>query len=144
MESNLISTVLIVFKIASFWCHMLHDYIVIISFGCILYCVCFNLYYDGFKLFCNVCVCVCMCVCVCVCVGFVMCGCLDNVCTLNLYGYPDWGFSLLFPQLYGKCQGIISKDWARPALFQICYLCWFVCYSCCVVVNCDVLCIVYV
>jgi hypothetical protein len=32
-------------------------------------------------------------------------------------------YSVLFPQLYGKCQGIISKDWARPALFQICYLC---------------------
>jgi hypothetical protein len=32
------------------------DYIVIISFGYILYCVCFNLYCGGFKLFCNVCV----------------------------------------------------------------------------------------
>jgi hypothetical protein len=40
------------------------DYIVIISFGYILYCVCFNLYCGGFKLFCNVCVCVCVCVCV--------------------------------------------------------------------------------
>jgi hypothetical protein len=57
-----------------------------ISFGYILYCVRFNLYCDGFKLFCNVCVCVC----------FVMCGCLDNVYTLNLFGYPDWGFSMLF------------------------------------------------
>jgi hypothetical protein len=44
------------------------DYIVIISFGYILYCVCFNLYCGGFKLFCNVCVCVG--------VGFVMCECL--------------------------------------------------------------------
>jgi hypothetical protein len=32
---------------------------------------------------------------------------------------------------------VISKNWARPTLFQICYLC-------CFVVNCDVLCIVYV
>jgi hypothetical protein len=40
------------------------DYIVIISFGYILCCVCFNLYCGGFKLFCNVFVCVCVCVCV--------------------------------------------------------------------------------
>jgi hypothetical protein len=39
------------------------DYIVIISFGYISYCVCFNLYCGGFKLFCNVCMCVCVCVC---------------------------------------------------------------------------------
>jgi hypothetical protein len=31
--------------------------------------------------------------------------------------------------------------WARPTRFQICYLCCFVCYSWCFVVNCDVLCI---
>jgi hypothetical protein len=63
------------------------DYIVIISFGYILYCVCFNLYCGGFKLFCNVWVCV----------GFVMCGYSDNVCTfLNLFCYPDLGFSVLF------------------------------------------------
>jgi hypothetical protein len=37
------------------------DYIVIISFGYILYCVCFNLDCGGFKLFCNVWVCVCVC-----------------------------------------------------------------------------------
>ena len=36
-------------------------YIVTISFGYILHCVCFNLYCFGFILFCNVCVCVCMC-----------------------------------------------------------------------------------
>jgi hypothetical protein len=57
------------------------DYIVIISFGYISYCVCFNLYSGGFKLFCNVCVCVW--------VGFVMCGCLVNVYTLNIFGYHD-------------------------------------------------------
>jgi hypothetical protein len=37
------------------------DYIVIISFWYISYCVCLNLYCGGFKLFCNVCVCVCVC-----------------------------------------------------------------------------------
>jgi hypothetical protein len=36
------------------------DYIVIISFGYILYCVCFNLYCGGFKLFFNVWVCMCV------------------------------------------------------------------------------------
>jgi len=61
-----------------------HDYIVTISFGYILYCVCFNLYCGGFILFCNVfCVCVCVCMCgfcsVCVCVGFVMRGCFGNM-----------------------------------------------------------------
>jgi len=34
-------------------------------------------------------------------------------------GYPDWGFSVLFPQLYGKCQCITSQDGARSALSQI-------------------------
>jgi hypothetical protein len=67
------------------------DYIVTMSFGYILYCVCFNLYSDGFKFFV-----MCVCVCVCVCVGFAMCGCPDNVYTLKIFGYPDWGFSLLF------------------------------------------------
>jgi hypothetical protein len=49
-----------------------------------------------------------------------------------MFSYPDWGFStltevflpdrgfsVLFPQLYGKCQGITRKDGARPALFRI-------------------------
>ena len=45
-----------------------------ISFGCILHCVCFNLYCGGFILFCNVCVCVCVCVYVGVCVCVCMCG----------------------------------------------------------------------
>jgi len=49
------------------------DYIVTVSFGYILHCVCFNLYCGGIVLFCNMCVCVCMCMCgfcnVCVCVG---------------------------------------------------------------------------
>ena len=41
-------------------------YIVTVSFGYILHCVCFNLYCGGFILFCDVCVCVCVCVWVCV------------------------------------------------------------------------------
>jgi hypothetical protein len=46
------------------------DYIVTISFGYILYCVCFSLDCGGFKLFCDVWgVCVWVCVCGCVCVG---------------------------------------------------------------------------
>jgi hypothetical protein len=57
----------------------------IISFGYMLYCVCFNLYCGGFKLFCNVRVCVGGCGWV----GFIMRGCLDNVHSLNLFGYPD-------------------------------------------------------
>jgi hypothetical protein len=42
---------------------------------------------------------------------------LFSSCQLALFGYPEWGFSVLFPQLYGKCQGITRcKDWAWPAL----------------------------
>ena len=55
------------------------DYIMTVSFGCILYCVCFNLHCGGFIMFCNVCVCVCVCVvCVCVCR-------FCNVCVFWLY-----------------------------------------------------------
>ena len=36
---------------------------------------------------------------------------------ISFFSYPDWGFSVLFPQLYGKCHGITRKDGARPALF---------------------------
>jgi hypothetical protein len=62
------------------------DYIVTISFGYILDCVCFNLYCGGFILFCNVRARVCVCVCgfcnLCVCVGFVMCHFLGNMYTV--------------------------------------------------------------
>jgi len=44
------------------------DYTVTISFGYMLYCVCFNLYCGCFNLFGSVWGCVC--------VGFVMCGCV--------------------------------------------------------------------
>ena len=46
-----------------------------------------------------------------------------------MYGYPDWGFSVLFPQLLGKCQGKTRKDGAWPALFLIFVL--FYAFSCC-------------
>ena len=52
------------------------DYIVTVSFGYILQCVCFNLYCGGFILFCNVCVCVCVCVCMCVCMCVCVCVCV--------------------------------------------------------------------
>jgi hypothetical protein len=44
---------------------------------------------------------------------------LFTSCQLAFFGYPDWGFSVPFPQLYGKCQRITCKDGARPALFPI-------------------------
>ena len=47
-------------------------------------------------------------------------------------------FTMLFPQLYGKCQGKTRKGGERPALFQIS------CYLCCSVVICVVLCFVCV
>jgi hypothetical protein len=57
-----------------------------------------------------------------------------------MYDYPEWGFSVIFPQLYGKCQGKTRKDGARPALFLI-FLCsmHFLCFS---MYFCAVLCIV--
>jgi hypothetical protein len=51
-------------------------------------------------------------------------------CCLHILrrGYPDWGFSVLFPQLYGKCQGITSQDGARPALPNCCVVLCIVCF----------------
>jgi hypothetical protein len=43
---------------------------------------------------------------------------VPSSCQLALLGYTDRGFSVFFPQLSGKFQGITSKDGARPALFQ--------------------------
>jgi hypothetical protein len=66
----------------------------------------------------------------------VMCGnctCVTILVMCNMYllDYPGWGFSVLFPQLYGKCQGYSLKDGARSALFQVS------CYSVCSVVTCS-------
>ena len=45
------------------------------------------------------------------------------LCQLALSDYLAWCFSVLFPQLYGKCQGIPRKDGARSAFFLISELC---------------------
>jgi len=44
---------------------------------------------------------------------------MQSSCQLALFGYPDRSFSVLFPQLWGKYQGITRKDGTRPALFPI-------------------------
>ena len=61
--------------------YIFHKMKATISFGYILYCVCFNLYCGDFILFCNVCVCVCVCARARVlwCVGFLMCGCFGTL-----------------------------------------------------------------
>ena len=64
---------------------------------------------------------------------------VSSSCQLALFGYPDWGLSVLFPQLLGKCQGITRKDGTRPALFPNFYV---VLYIYCL--FCVVLCIVCV
>ena len=111
------------------------DYIVTISFGYILHCVCFNLCCGGFILFCNVCVCVCVCVCV------RMCG-FCNVWVFWYYVYCTLTEIFLtltevFPCIFLSCKANARvktrKDGARSALFHIS------CYLCCSVVICVVL-----
>ena len=54
---------------------------------------------------------------------------VSSSCQLALFGYPDWGFSVLFPQLCGKCHGITCKEVGRPALFQnFCVVLCIVCF----------------
>ena len=55
---------------------------------------------------------------------------LFSSCQLAFSEYPDWGVSVLFPQLYGKCQGIPRKDGARSAHFLISELCCSMYYLC--------------
>jgi hypothetical protein len=68
-------------------------------------------------------------------------------CCLRIlrHGYPDWGFSVLFRRLWGKCQGITSQDGARSALFQnccvvlclVCFVSFYVLFVCkCVLYFC--------
>jgi len=71
-----------------------------------------------------------------------VCSVLYTLCQLAFSGYPDWGFSVFFPQLQGKCQGIPRKDGARSALFlisELCCsmycLCWLCCSMYCLCVN---------
>jgi len=87
-----------------------------------------------FVLICTVVVLYCFVICgyLCVCVSFVMCVCRFLMCGVwviyLLYSdwgssYPDWGFSVLFPQLQGKCQGKTRKYGARSAIFQLVVIC---------------------
>ena len=76
---------------------------------------------------------------------------LISPCQLALFGYPDWGFSVLFPQLSDKCQGITRKDGARSTIFPVsCYLlcsvviCVVLLFVTFYVVICVVLCTVFV
>ena len=68
---------------------------------------------------------------------------VSSSCQLSLFGYPDWGLSVLFPQLKGKCQGKTRKDGARPALFQnFCVVLYIICFvSFCVLFVCK--CVLY-
>jgi len=60
-----------------------------------------------------------------------------------MYDYPDWGFSVPFPQLQGKSQGKTRKDGARPAPFLIFVLFYvFFVRSSMYCLFCVVLCIV--
>ena len=57
-------------------------------------------------------------------------------------GYPDWGFSVLFPRLQGKCQGITSQDGHGPHSSNCCVvLCivWFVSFYVLFVCKCVLL-----
>jgi hypothetical protein len=68
---------------------------------------------------------------------------VSSSCQLALFGFPDWGFSVGFPQLCGKCQGKTRRDGARPALFQtFCVVLCIVCFvSFCVLFMCK--CVLY-
>ena len=63
-----------------------------------------------------------------------LCSVLYTRCQLAFSGHPDWDFSVLFPQLQGKYQGIPRKEGARLALFQISEFCcsmYCLCRLCC-------------
>jgi len=65
------------------------------------------------------------------------------VCLWNVLKYFFRGFSVLFPKLWGKCQGITRQNGARPALSQKC--CVVLCIVCfvsfCVLFVCK--CVLY-
>ena len=54
---------------------------------------------------------------------------VSSSCQLALFGYSDWSFSVLFPQVWGKCQGKTRKEGARPALFVFFYVLFVLCCS---------------
>ena len=43
---------------------------------------------------------------------------ISSSCLPSFFGYPVSSFCSLFPQLYGKYQGMTRKDGSRPALFR--------------------------
>jgi hypothetical protein len=97
------------------------DYIVAISFGYILHCVCFNFYCGGFILFV-------MGVCVCVC--FVICGCFVNM-------YSDWSFLTLteiFPCFLLSCKANARVKFAKtghgPHSSTLVVICFVLCIVC--------------
>jgi hypothetical protein len=47
--------------------------------------------------------------------------------------YPDWGFSVLFPQLLGKCQGKTHKDGPHSSSFLCCSMYCVFCVVLCAV-----------
>jgi hypothetical protein len=111
---------------------------VTISFGYILYCVCFNLYSGSFKLFCNVCVYVY--VCVCVCVGFVMCGSFVNVYTSIFLSATLIEF---FPCSFLSCKANARVKFAKTGhdmhsskivVISVVF-CYLYCYMYCLCVN---------
>jgi hypothetical protein len=60
------------------------------------------------------------------------------LCQLTFSGYPDWGFSVPFPQLCGKYHGIPRKDRARSALYVIS------CVVLCIIVSIVLFCTLFV
>jgi hypothetical protein len=52
------------------------------------------------------------------------------VCTVNLFGYPDWGFSVLFPQLQGKCQGKTRRQGTASTSPNLSFCFLFVLFCC--------------
>jgi hypothetical protein len=117
----------------------------------VLYCVCLCCAVSACVVLCllvlyGVCLCCAVSACVVLCALAMYCVYLWCTCC-----YPNWDFSVLFPQLYGKCQGITRKDRARPRLPKLgifyCYVClilWLLCmfrslysaYRLCVNVYC--------
>jgi len=95
------------------------DYIVTISFGYILYCVCFHVYCGCFKLFCNVWVCV----------GFVM-------CVFWYYVYQHFSATLteVFPCFFLSCKANARVKLAEmghgPHSSQLVVICVVLCIVC--------------
>jgi hypothetical protein len=69
----------------------------------------------------------------------VHCFCYCSLFLLLFICYPNWGFSLLFPQLWGKCQGIIRKMGHGRHLPIFLSVYYFPISVLCVLFMCDVL-----